>query len=85
MDVLLGPAHFRHVDQAFHTGLQLHKCTIIRNVGDGTLKLGPQRILGINALPGVVLQLLHAKTDALRFRIDTDNLHLHGVANIDDL
>src|SRR5690606_12683235 len=43
------------------------------------------RILGLDALPRIGLELLHAAADALRLRVDADDLHLHGVADVDDV
>ena len=85
MDVLLGPAHLGDVDQALDARLQLHEGAVVGDVGDGALEAGADRILGLDAGPRIGLQLLHAEADALRLRVDADDLHLHGVADVDDL
>src|SRR6202012_1504177 len=85
MDVLLGPGHFRDVHQALDTRLQLHEGAVVGDVGDAAGELGADRILGLDAIPRVGLQLLHAEADALGVRVDLDDLHLDGVADGQDL
>src|SRR5262249_15946030 len=85
MDVLLGPAHLRDVDQAFHAGFQLHEGAIVGDVRHRALEAVADRVLGLDACPRVGLQLLHSETDALRLRIDAHDLHLDRIANVDDL
>ena len=85
MDVLLGPAHLGDVDQALDARLQLDEGTVVGDVRDLALVAGADRILGLDAFPRIGLQLLHAEADALRLGIDADDLHLDGVADIDDL
>ena len=85
MDVLLGPAHLGDVDQAFDARLQLHEGAVVGDVRDGALEAGADRILGLDAGPRIGLQLLHAEADALRLRVDADDLHLDRVADVDDL
>ena len=84
VDVLLGPAHFRNVDKAFDTGFEFNERTIFGDVRDAARKLGADRILGRNSFPRIAFQLLHAERDALRVLVDADDLHLHGVTNVDD-
>ena len=85
MDVLLGPAHLGDVDQALDARLQLHEGAVVGDVGDRALEAGADRILGLDAGPRIGLQLLHAEADALRLRVDAHDLHLDGVADVDDL
>ena len=85
VDVLLRPAHLGDVDQAFDARLQLHERAVVGDVRDGALDAGADRILGLDRLPRIGLQLLHAERDALRLRIDADDLHLHRVADVEDL
>jgi hypothetical protein len=74
MDVLLGPAHLGHVDQAFHARLQLDERAIVGDVGDAAGDPGPDRILKLDALPGVRFQQLHAERDALGLAVEADHL-----------
>ena len=85
VDVLLGPAHLGDVDQAFDARLQLHEGAVVGDVGHGALDAGADRILGLDRLPRIGLQLLHAERDALRLGVDADDLHLHRVADVEDL
>ena len=48
-------------------------------------ELAADRILGRGAFPRIALELLHAEADALRVAVDADDLHLHGVADVDHL
>ncbi len=83
--VLLGPAHLGDVDQAFDARLQLHEGAVVGDVRHGALDARADRILGLDRLPRIGLKLLHAERDALRLRVDADDLHLHRVADIEDL
>ena len=85
MDVLLGPAHLRDVDQPLDAGLELDEGAIVGDVGDRALEPGADRIFGGDALPRIGLELLDAEADALGLRVDADDLHLHCIADIDDL
>src|SRR6202142_1060826 len=75
--VLLGPRHFRDVDQAFDARLQFHERAVVGDVGDAAGEARIERILRLDALPRIVQQLLHAERDAVGFVIDLDDLHLH--------
>ena len=85
MDVLLGPAHLGDVDQPLHARLQLHERAVVGDVGDRALEACADRILGLDAGPGIGLQLLHAEADALGLGIDAHDLHLDRIADVDDL
>ena len=82
MDVLLGPAHLRDVDQALDAGLELDEGAIVGDVGDRALEARAHGIFGGDALPRIGLELLDAEADTLRLGIDADDLHLHRVADI---
>src|SRR5262245_31949177 len=85
VDVLLGPTHLRHMDQPLDAGLELDEGAVVGDVGDRTLEAGARRVFGGDALPRIGFELLDAEADALGFRIDADDLHLHRVADIHDL
>ena len=55
MDIFLGPAHFRDVDQAFDTRLKLNESAIVGDVRYPALDPGIDRIFSLYAFPGVVL------------------------------
>src|SRR3954447_6939100 len=79
--VLLGPRHLGDVDQAFDARLELDERAVVGDVGDATGEAGTQRVLGFDALPRIVQQLLHAQRDAVRLVVDLDDLDLHGLAD----
>ena len=85
VDVLLGPAHLGDVDQALHPRLELHERAVVGDVGHGALEARATGYFASMAGPRVGLQLLHAEADALRLRVDADDLHLHRVADVEDL
>ncbi len=66
-------------------GFQLHEGAVVGDVGDAAGELRAHRVLGFHAVPGVGLELLHAERDALGVRVDLDDLHLHRVADRQDL
>src|SRR4029450_13754306 len=79
--VLFGPRHFRNVDQTFDARLQLDERAVVGDVGDAAGEAGIQRILGLDALPRIVQQLLHDERDAGGLGGDLDDLDLHGLAD----
>src|SRR3979490_25182 len=81
MHVLLGPRHFRDVDQAFDARLQFDEGAVVGDVGDAAGEARIERIFRLDALPRIVQQLLHAERDAVGFVIDLDDLHLHGLTD----
>src|SRR6202161_279635 len=81
MHVLLGPGHFRDVDQAFDARLQFDERAVVGDVGDAAGKAGVERVLRLDALPRIVQQLLHAERDAVGLVVDLDDLDLHGLAD----
>src|SRR6185369_1998524 len=85
VNVLLGPAHLRDVDQALDAGFQLDERAIFGDVGHPAAEHSADRIFGGRALPRVALQLLHAERNALSLAVDADDLHLHRVADVQDL
>ncbi|EGE57140.1 hypothetical protein RHECNPAF_470013 [Rhizobium etli CNPAF512] len=84
VNVLLGPGHFRDVDQAFDARLQLDECTVVGDIRDGTGNLLAFRILGLDAIPRIGLELLHAERDAVGFLVDADDLNLDLLADVQD-
>jgi hypothetical protein len=72
------------VDQTFDAGFEFDERTIFGDVGDRTLKLGADGIFGNSRIPRIAFQLLHAKADALRVLVDTNDLYLNRVTNVDD-
>ena len=83
--VLLGPGHLRDMDQTLDAGLQLDEGAVIGDVGDPAGELGADRVLLLDALPGIGHELLHAQADALGLFVDPDHLNLDGLADRDDL
>ena len=49
------------------------------------LKRGADRVFELDAFPRIGLELLHAERDALRLRIEADDLHLDGLADMQRL
>ncbi len=82
MNVLLGPAHFRNMDEAFDTGLEFDKRTIIGDVCHPAGIFGSDRIFGCDAFPRIRFKLLHAEGNTLSLRIETNHLHLDALANL---
>src|SRR5689334_237692 len=85
VDVLLGPRHFGDVDQALDARLELDERAVVGDVGDAALEPRADRELGLNALPRIVQQLLHAERDAVGLVVDLDDLDLHRLADVEHL
>jgi hypothetical protein len=85
MDVLLGPAHLGDVDQALDARLELDEGAIFGDVGHPAREHAATGYLVAGAFPRIALELLHAEADALGLAVDADDLHLHRVADVDQL
>src|SRR5438132_5746431 len=85
MHVLLGPAHLGDMDEALDPGLQFDKGAVVGDVGDAALELGPRRVFQLDALPRIGFELLHAERDALRLRVEADDLDFDGLADMQRL
>src|ERR1043165_1344511 len=68
--------------QALDARLKLHKGAIVGDIGDLASEACTDGIFCADAFPRICLQLLHPKADALRVRIDLDDLHRDGLADI---
>src|SRR5262249_23554405 len=73
------------VDQALDPRLELDEGAVVGDVGDAALELHADRILRLDALPRIGLELLHAERDAVRVVIDPDDLHADRLADREDL
>ena len=85
MHVLLGPAHFRDMDEAFDAVFKLDERAVVGDVGDVAPNPGANRIFAGDAFPWILVELLHAERNALGLGIDADDLHLHGLADGQDI
>src|SRR5256714_7865923 len=83
--VLLGPRHFRDVDQPLDAGLEFDERTVVGDVGDAALVAGAHREFRLDALPWIVEQLLHAQRNAVGLVIDLDDLHLDLLPDVEHL
>src|SRR5699024_1446243 len=82
---MLRPRHLRDVDKSFNAFFQLDKGTVVRNGNNPTLYLNIFRILKINFIPRMRLQLLKAKRYALTFFIKVDDGHVKPLIQRNDL
>src|SRR5207253_1605596 len=85
MHVLLGPAHLGDMDEALDPGLQFDKGAVVGDVGDAAFEFGAGRVFELDALPRIGFELLHAERDALRLRVEADDLDLDGLADMQRL
>src|SRR5262249_15582729 len=83
--VLLGPRHLGDVDQALDARLELDDRAVVGDVGHAALEAGADRELGLDALPRIIEQLLHAERDAMGLVVDLDDLDLHLLADVEHL
>ena len=82
MDIFLGPAHFRNMDQALNAGLKLHECTVIGDVRYPAGIFGVARIFRAHAFPRISFKLLHAERNTLGLRVEANNLNLDALADL---
>src|SRR5699024_4008261 len=82
---MLRPRHLRDVNESFNAFFKFDKGTVIRNGNNPTLYLNIFRILKINFIPRMRLQLLKSKRYALTFFIKIDNGHVKPLIQRNDL
>src|SRR4029077_6637710 len=85
MHILLGPTHLRDMDQAFDPRLQFDKGAVVGDVGDAAAELGAGRVFELDTLPRIGFELLHAERDALRLRVEANDLNLDVLPDIQSL
>ncbi len=61
MDILVGPVHFGHVNQAFNAFFQLSEAAVVGQVGYTCSNLGTFRITTLDIDPGIFAQLLQTQ------------------------
>ena len=62
---MLRPRHFRDVDETFYARSNFDECTIVSEDNDLTLDLVAHLEVSVEAIPGMWLELLDTKSDAL--------------------
>ena len=65
--------------------LQLDEGAVLGDRDDPALDVRPDRVLVLDPLPRVLLQLLQAERDPLPLRLEGEDLHLELVADREDL
>ena len=79
------PGHLRHVDETFHPLFQLDEGAIIGDTDHPSIDAGSGGKFGVDILPGVVGNLLVAKTHPLPLPVELQDHHLHRVADLEHL
>ena len=70
------------MDQTFDARFQFYEGAVVGYVRNPSGKFGFFWIFGFDALPGVFQKLFHSQADSLGFRINPQDLHFQGFANI---
>src|SRR6185312_9599646 len=76
---LLGPRQVADVQKPVDAFFDLDERAVVGDVADLALDDRARRILLGHALPGVLLDLLHAERDFLLVLVDLQHLHLHAL------
>src|SRR3546814_6895200 len=74
IDVLVGPVHFRNVDQAFDARFDLDERAVIGDVGDLAEQTGAFRITTFDVAPRIGAELLEAERHAATLAVVLENL-----------
>ena len=85
LNILARPAHLGDMDQSLDARLQLDEGAVIGDVGDAARIIATDRILERHAVPGIGLKLLHAQRNALGLGIEANDLHFHGLTDLQGL
>src|SRR5579871_362993 len=81
----LGPAQVRDVHQTINPVFDLDECTEVGQVANTTLNDRAGRILILQLLPWILLQLLHTQRDAPIVRVHAQNDRVDLIARLDHL
>ncbi len=73
------------MDQTLDARLQFDEGAVVGDVGDAAGEPGTDRILRLDALPRVGLELLHAQRDALGLGVEADDLDVDRLADLQGL
>jgi len=82
---LLRPRHVGDVQQAVDALLDLDEGAVAREVPDGALDDGADRVVLLDHVPGVHLRLLHAEGDLLLGVVELEHHDLDRVPGLDEL
>ena len=74
--VLVGPVHFRHVNQSFDALFNLSKTTVVREVCNARVHAASLGITIGNFYPRIFAQLLKTQRHAVAFAIKLKHLHI---------
>ena len=81
----LGPAEVADVNQAVNTFLQLNEYTKVGEVANLGIVLRTNRILALDSLPGILLELLDTKRHLALVAVEGQDNSLYLVANLQEL
>ena len=84
VDVLLGPRHLGHVDQALDPRLELHEGAVVGDVGHAAFVAAFERELIVHTIPRIGLKLLHAERDTLGIFVHLHDLNLQRLADAEN-
>src|SRR5688572_15422334 len=85
MDVLVGPVHFGHVDEALDARLDFHESTVVSEIADLAEKTRAGRITTREADPRIFAELLHTERYAVLFLVELEDFGLHFITDIENL
>src|SRR6478672_10510114 len=84
VDVLVGPVHFGHVDQAFDARLDLDERAVIGDVGDLAEHAGVGRVATRDVVPRILAHLLEAEADAVALLVVLEHADVEFLAEVDE-
>src|SRR3954470_13801625 len=80
VNVLVGPVHLRHVNQALDAGFDLDERTVVGEVGHLAEQAGAGRIAACNADPRIFAELFQAERNAVLFLIELEHFGFDFIA-----
>src|SRR5690606_25017780 len=85
IDVLVGPVHLGHVDQALDARLDLDERAVIGDVADLAEHAGVGRVAARDVVPRILAQLLQAQADAVALLVVLEHADVQLLADLDHL
>src|SRR5687767_145892 len=79
------PGNVRHVYQPVDAILDFDKRAKVSQVAHAAVHSAAHLVTIVQGLPGVILNLLHAQTDAPRFRINAQDFNFDAISGINNL
>ena len=83
IDVLVGPVHFRNVDETLDAGLELDEAAVVGDVGNLAEQARAGRVTTGDRDPRILAELLESERNAIALAVELQHADIELVADVD--